>query len=143
MQGNTNRFHSSTSRQQQPSTQTSTRRKAFHKQRTTPHCVPIPTTPFLNERRNRILFVGAGSASGTPPWKNRGSCCAGRASCITRLFMYRKLLPLSPWTGAFSRMTSLSSWNARAGILRKPVLKCSARQAMMLKLPVEETKINV
>ena len=57
--------------------------------------------------------------------------------------MYRKLLPLSPWTGAFSRMTSLSSWNARAGTLRKPVLKCSARQAMMLKLPVEETKINV
>ena len=37
----------------------------------------------------------------------------------------------------------LSSWNARAGFLRKLVRKCSARQAMMLKLPVEETKRDV
>ena len=37
-------------------------------------------------------LVGAGNAA----WKSRGLYCAGTASCVTKLFVYCKILSLSP-----------------------------------------------
>ena len=44
----------------------------------------------LRSLGNRILFVGAGNAIGTPPRKSKGLYCAGTASTITKQFVIAK-----------------------------------------------------
>ena len=50
-----------------------------------------------------VLFVGAGNATGTPPWERRSLHSAATASRITGLFLWCWSLSSCPRIGAFTR----------------------------------------
>ena len=64
--------------------------------------VPDPDNIVLNLRDWDRGVRGNGYSSLVPemplasqPWKSKGMYCAGTASCVTKLFVYRKILSLS------------------------------------------------